>query len=51
MAKARGDFVDILIRNGTVGPDQLEEAERLAPGPASSSRRPWSSSNYATQAR
>ncbi|WP_020475275.1 GspE/PulE family protein [Zavarzinella formosa] len=31
MAKAtRGDFVDILIKKGALGPDQIEEAERLA---------------------
>ncbi|HVK13953.1 MAG TPA: GspE/PulE family protein [Gemmataceae bacterium] len=30
MAKARGDFVDILLRNGTLGPDQLTEAEATA---------------------
>jgi type IV pilus assembly protein PilB len=30
MAKARGDFTDILIRNQVLGPDQLEEALRLS---------------------
>src|SRR5262245_6183712 len=30
MAKARGDFTDILIRNGVLGNDQLDEAVRLS---------------------
>lgn len=30
MAKARGDFTDILLRKQILSPDQLEEAERLA---------------------
>ena len=39
MAKARGDFTDILLRKKILGPDQLDEAEstrqphrRQAPG-------------------
>ena len=50
MAKARGDFVDILIRNGTVGPDQLEEAERLASGTGVKLQEALVKLNYATQA-
>src|SRR3954452_6947706 len=49
MAKARGDFVDILIRNGTVGPDQLEEAERLASGTGVKLQEALVKLNYATQ--
>src|SRR4051795_2951588 len=49
MAKARGDFVDILIRNGTVGPDQLEEAERLGAGTGIKLQEALVKSNYATQ--
>src|SRR5436190_19338549 len=30
MAKAPRDFTDILVRNGTLSADQLEEAHRLA---------------------
>jgi type IV pilus assembly protein PilB len=30
MAKARGDFTDILLKKKIIGPDQLEEAERSA---------------------
>jgi type IV pilus assembly protein PilB len=30
MAKARGDFTDILIKKKIIGPDQLEEADRTA---------------------
>ncbi len=30
MAKPRGDFTDILLKKKILGPDQLEEAERLA---------------------
>jgi type IV pilus assembly protein PilB len=30
MAKARGDFTDVLLKSGTIGPDQLAEAENLA---------------------
>lgn len=30
MAKARGDFADILLKKRIIGPDQLEEAERTA---------------------
>ena len=30
MAKVRSDFVDILVKKGALGPDQIEEAERLA---------------------
>jgi type IV pilus assembly protein PilB len=29
MAKARGDFTDILVKRGTLGPDQLVEARNL----------------------
>ncbi len=29
MAKTRGDFTDILVRRGTLSPDQLEEAKSL----------------------
>ena len=50
MAKARGDFVDILLRNGTIGPDQLEEAERLASGTGIKLQEALVKSNYATQA-
>ena len=49
MAKARGDFVDILIRNGTVGPDQLEEAERLASSTGIKLQEALIKLNYATQ--
>src|SRR5947209_1339214 len=49
MAKARGDFVDILIRNGTVGPDQLEEAERLAASTGTKLQESLIKLNYATQ--
>lgn len=30
MAKQRNDFVDILVKKGSLGPDQIDEAERLA---------------------
>ena len=50
MAKVRGDFVDILIRNGTVGPDQLEEAERLAAGTGVKLQEALVKLNYASQA-
>ena len=29
MGKARGDFTEILIKNGTIGPDQIAEAKAL----------------------
>ena len=29
MGKARGDFTDILVKRGTLGPDQLNEARTL----------------------
>src|SRR5436309_2836291 len=29
MGKARGDFTDILVKRGTLGPDQLGEAKTL----------------------
>jgi type IV pilus assembly protein PilB len=50
MAKSRGDFVDILIRNGVLGPDQLEEAERLASSTGIKLQEALVKSNYATQA-
>jgi type IV pilus assembly protein PilB len=50
MAKARGDFVDILLRNGTLGPDQLDEAERLANSAGIKLQEALVKSNYATQA-
>jgi type IV pilus assembly protein PilB len=50
MAKARGDFVDILLRNGTLGPDQLDEAERLANSTGIKLQEALVKSNYATQA-
>src|SRR5262245_45689031 len=49
MAKARGDFVDILLRNGVLGPDQLEEAERLAVSTGIKLQEALVKSNYATQ--
>ncbi len=30
MAKARGDFTDILLRKKILGPDQLADAENIA---------------------
>jgi len=49
MAKARGDFVDILLRNGVLGQDQLEEAERLAVSTGIKLQEALVKSNYATQ--
>lgn len=49
MAKARGDFVDILIRNGTLGPDQIEEAEKLAASTGIKLQEALVKSSYATQ--
>src|SRR5262245_1326025 len=49
MAKARSDFVDILLRNGVLGPDQLEEAERLATSTGIKLQEALVKSNYATQ--
>jgi type IV pilus assembly protein PilB len=49
MAKARGDFVDILLRNGVLGPDQLEEAERLAVSTGIKLQEALVKSNYASQ--
>ena len=50
MAKARGDFVDILIRNGSIGPDQLEEAEKLANSTGIKLQEALVKSNYVSQA-
>ena len=50
MAKARGDFVDILIRNGTLGRDQLDEAEKLASSTGIKLQEALVKSNYASQA-
>ena len=50
MAKARGDFTDILLRNGDLGPDQLDEAERLAASTGIKLQDALVKSNYATQA-
>ena len=50
MAKSRGDFVDILLRNGTIGPDQLEEAERLANSTGVKLQEALVKSSYVTQA-
>lgn len=49
MAKARGDFVDILLRNGNIGPDQLEEAERLASSTGIKLQEALVKSDYVTQ--
>src|SRR6476469_3732448 len=49
MAQARGDFVDILLRNGTLGPDQLKEAEQLAGSTGIKLQEALVKSNYATQ--
>ena len=32
MARARGDFADILLKKKMIGPDQLAEAESIAVG-------------------
>lgn len=50
MAKARGDFVDILLRGGNLGPDQLAEAERLANDTGIKIQEALVKSGYATQA-
>ncbi|MSR55027.1 MAG: type II/IV secretion system protein [Gemmataceae bacterium] len=50
MAKARGDFVDILLRSGTLGPDQLEEAERLASSTGVKLQEALVKSTYVSQA-
>ena len=50
MAKSRGDFVDILLRNGTIGPDQLDEAERLASSTGVKLQEALVKSSYVTQA-
>src|SRR5215210_1245682 len=50
MAKARGDFVDILRRNGTLVPDQLKEAEQLASSTGMKLQEALVKLNYATQA-
>lgn len=50
MAKARGDFVDILLRSGTIGPDQLDEAERLANSTGVKLQEALVKSSYVTQA-
>ena len=50
MAKARGDFTDILVRNGDPRPRPARRGRApRQPAPASSSRTPSSSSSYATQ--
>src|SRR5262245_51090039 len=50
MAKARGDFVDILLRGGNLGPDQLAEAERLANDTGIKIQEALVKTGYATQA-
>jgi type IV pilus assembly protein PilB len=50
MAKARGDFVDILLRNSTIGPDQLDEAERLASSTGIKLQEALVKTGYVTQA-
>jgi type IV pilus assembly protein PilB len=50
MAKARGDFVDILIRKGALGSDQLDEVERLANSSGIKIQEALVKSGYATQA-
>ncbi|QVL30778.1 Flp pilus assembly complex ATPase component TadA [Telmatocola sphagniphila] len=49
MAKARGDFTDILIRNRLIGPDQLEEALRLSSSTGTKIQEALVKSNYLTQ--
>jgi type IV pilus assembly protein PilB len=49
MAKARGDFTDILVRNGTIGPDQLEEAIKLSTSTGIKLQDALVKSNYASQ--
>ena len=49
MAKARGDFTYILIRNGVVGPDQLDEALRLSNSTGIKLQEALVKSNYASQ--
>jgi type IV pilus assembly protein PilB len=48
MAKARGDFTDVLIKKKILGPDQLEEAERLATSTGIKLQDALAKLNYAT---
>jgi type IV pilus assembly protein PilB len=50
MAKARGDFTDILIKKKILGIDQLEEAERLASSTGLKLQDALAKLNYATPA-
>lgn len=50
MAKARGDFSDILIRNRVLSPDQLEEAVRLSQQTGAKLQETLVKLNYATAA-
>jgi type IV pilus assembly protein PilB len=49
MAKARGDFTDILLRNRTISPDQLEEALRLSSSTGVKLQEAIVKSDYASQ--
>src|SRR5215218_4337356 len=50
MAKARGDFVDILLRNGSLGADQLGEAESTAASQGLKLQEALVKTGYVTQA-
>jgi type IV pilus assembly protein PilB len=50
MAKARGDYTDILIKKKILGPDQLDEAERLASSTGIKLQDALAKLNYATPA-
>jgi type IV pilus assembly protein PilB len=50
MAKARGDFTDILLKKKILGPDQLHEAENLATSTGVKLQDALAKLNYATPA-
>lgn len=51
MAKARGDFTDVLLKNGTIGPEQLAEADQIALSTGIKIQEALVKTGYVTQAQ
>lgn len=51
MAKARGDFTDVLLKSGTIGPDQLAEADQIANSTGIKIQEALVKTGYVTQAQ
>lgn len=51
MAKARGDFTDVLLKSGTIGPDQLAEADQIANSTGIKIQEALIKTGYVTQAQ